>query len=115
VKREQIKVFKALSDPNRVRILKMVLERELCLCEVREVLDLSASTVSKHLSILRDAGLILDAKDGKWVNFRANDRTEDEVVRSTLALVRRSFSDDEVIREDLKRVRRVDRAKICAT
>ena len=113
--RNQIKVFKALSDPNRVRIMKMVLERELCLCEVREVLDLSSSTVSKHLSILRDAGLLLDSKDGKWVNFRVNDRSEDEVVRSALTLVRRSFDDEAVIREDLKQVRRVDRVKICTS
>lgn len=115
MKRDQVKVFKALSDPSRVRILKMVLERELCLCEVREVLDLSTSTVSKHLSILRDAGMILDSKDGKWVNFRVNDRTDDEVVRSAIALVKRSFGDDEVVRKDLKQVRRVDRAKICST
>ncbi|MCU0453255.1 MAG: metalloregulator ArsR/SmtB family transcription factor [Bacteroidetes bacterium] len=113
MKNDRVKVFKALSDPNRVRILKMVLVRELCLCEVRDVLGLSNSTVSKHLSILRDAGLILDSKDGKWVNFRVHDQADDEVVRSAIALVRKSFDDDAVIREDLKRVKRVDRAKIC--
>ena len=65
MRRDEVRVFKALSDPNRIRIMKLMLERELCLCEVREVLNLSNSTVSKHLSILRDAGLVLDSKNGK--------------------------------------------------
>ena len=63
--RNFIKVFKALSDFNRIRIVKMLQLRPLCVCEIREVLDLATSTVSKHLSILRDAELILDEKDGK--------------------------------------------------
>ena len=66
MKRDIVKVFKALGDSNRIRIVKMLEARELCVCEVREVLDLSNSTVSKHLSVLRDADLILDRKDGKW-------------------------------------------------
>lgn len=113
MKRDQVKVFKALSDPNRIRILKMVLERELCMCEVREVLDLSNSTVSKHLSILRDAGLLLDSKDGKWVNFRINNRSDQPFIRSAIALVQESFGDDDGIRRDLSKVRKVDRKKIC--
>ena len=113
MKNDQVKVFKALSDPNRIRILKMVLERELCMCEVREILNLSNSTVSKHLSILRDAGLLLDSKDGKWVNFRINNRSDQAFIRSAIALVQGSFGDDEVVRHDLKRVREVDRKKIC--
>ena len=55
MKRETVKVFKALSDTNRIRIIKMLEGRELSVCEVREVLDLLISTVSRHLSILRDA------------------------------------------------------------
>ena len=111
--RSHIKVFKALSDPNRMRIMKMVLERELCLCEVREILDLSNSTVSKHLTILRDAGLVLDSKEGKWVNFRINDASSDPIIRAALKLVRESFGDDDHVREDLRKVRTVNREKIC--
>lgn len=113
MKNDQVKIFKALGDPNRIRILKMVLERELCLCEVREVLDLSNSTVSKHLSILRDAGLILDSKDGKWVNFRVNKASNQPFIRAAIALVQGSFSDDQDIRNDRSKVRTVDRKKIC--
>ena len=67
--RELVKVFKALSDSNRIRILKMLEVRPLCVCEITEVLKLATSTVSKHLSILRDAGYIIDQKEGKWVNY----------------------------------------------
>lgn len=113
MKRESIKIFKALGDPSRVRILKMLEAGELCVCEVREVLNLSASTVSKHLSILRDAGLIVDSKAGKWVNYRLNGRSTTALVRSQLGLVRTSFSDDEQVILDRKKLRKVDRNVIC--
>lgn len=114
MKRTSVNVFKALSDPNRIRIVKMLGERELCMCEVRELLNLSNSTVSKHLTVLRDAGLLLDSKVGRWVNFRLNTRAEDPFTRALLALIKTSFDDDEAIREDAKMVHRVDRAKICS-
>ena len=115
MRRETVRVFKALSDPNRIRIVKMLEAGELCVCEVREVLDLSNSTVSKHLSILRDADLIVDRKDGKWVNYRLNDRATNSFVRSQLALMKRSFSGDEHVLLDRKRLQKVDRNSICGT
>jgi ArsR family transcriptional regulator len=115
MKRDTINVFKALSDPNRIRIVKMLEARELCVCEVREVLDLSTSTVSKHLSILRDADLILDSKDGKWVNYRLNDKSESGFVRSQLDLVKKTFFDDEQVVSDRKKLQNVDRNLICNT
>ena len=113
MKRDTVNVFKALSDPNRIRIVKMLEARELCVCEVREVLDLSTSTVSKHLSILRDADLILDSKDGKWVNYRLNDKSANGFVLSQLELVKKSFSDDEQVVSDRKKLQNVDRNLIC--
>ena len=115
MRRETVKVFKALSDPNRIRILKMLEAGELCVCEVREVLDLSNSTVSKHLSKLRDAGLILDTKDGKWVNYRLDERSNNSFVRSQLALLKNSFADDEQVVLDRKKLHKVDRNSICGT
>jgi ArsR family transcriptional regulator len=113
MKRDYVNVFKALSDPNRIRIVIMLGERELCMCEVREMLSLSNSTVSKHLTILRDAGLLLDSKEGKWVNFRLNDKSESRFIRSMIALIKSSFKDDGVVQDDLKKVHRVSRMKIC--
>ena len=115
MKRETINIFKALSDPNRIRIIKMLEARELCVCEVREVLDLSASTVSKHLSILRDAGLITDRKEGKWVNFHLNEGSKIGFIRSQLELVKRSFSDDDQVAADKKKLVKVDRNVICGS
>jgi ArsR family transcriptional regulator, arsenate/arsenite/antimonite-responsive transcriptional repressor len=113
MKRTSANVFKALSDPNRIRIVKMLEARELCVCEVREVLGLSNSTVSKHLSILRDANLITDSKDGKWVNYQLNDKSESPLVRAQLELVKKSFTDDEHVQSDRKRLFKVDRNLIC--
>ena len=58
--KEKAKIFKALSDPNRLRILKMLQTKDLCVCEITSVLNLATSTVSKHLSILRDSGFIIE-------------------------------------------------------
>ena len=113
MKRDKINPLKALGDINRVRILKMLEEREMCVCEVREILDLSSSTVSQHLAILRSADLIEDWKDGKWVNYRLNKTSENPLVSSALALMKDSFEDDETVREDRKKARKVDRNKIC--
>ncbi len=66
-----IKVMKALSDPNRVKIIKMLQQREnLCVCEMRAMLKLAQPTVSKHLKVLEEAGLIVSEKEKLWVNYR---------------------------------------------
>ncbi|OGG94040.1 MAG: hypothetical protein A2508_05710 [Candidatus Lambdaproteobacteria bacterium RIFOXYD12_FULL_49_8] len=62
-------IFKALSDRNRLRILKMLEVRPLCNCEVQAILGLAPSTVSKHLSILCQIGLIIGQKQGKWMIY----------------------------------------------
>jgi len=111
--RVSARVFKALSDPNRIRIIKMLEVKELCVCEVREILALSTSTVSQHLSLLRDADLILDAKEGKWVNYRLNDKPEGQLVEAQLALLRNSFNDDDQVCSDRKKLLTVDRESIC--
>ncbi len=111
--RQTVKLFKALSDPNRIRIMKMLEKRELCVCEVREILSLSNSTVSKHLSILFDAGLITQSKEGKWVNYRINSKSEDHFVTAVISLLKTSFPFDESVQSDSEIVRTVDRNKIC--
>ena len=65
-----IRVMKALSDPNRVKIIKMLESRELCVCELTAALGLAQPTVSKHLKQLEDAELVESSKDGPWVNYR---------------------------------------------
>jgi ArsR family transcriptional regulator, arsenate/arsenite/antimonite-responsive transcriptional repressor len=68
--RQFMAITKALSDENRVRILLMLRQEELCVCQIVSVLGLSASTVSKHLSILHQAQLLDSTRRGKWVYYR---------------------------------------------
>jgi len=108
-----VKIFKALSDSNRIRILKMLEQRRMCVCETTEVLKLASSTVSKHLSVLRDAELILDEKDGKWVNYYLNQDKSDDYVQKLLPLIKSWLPDDEMIKRDKEKVKTVDRNNIC--
>ncbi|MBU1228782.1 MAG: metalloregulator ArsR/SmtB family transcription factor [Proteobacteria bacterium] len=68
--RELVKVMKALSDPGRVKVLKMLEAREMCACEIIGLLGLAQPTVSRHLKVLVDAGLIKGRKVGSWVHYR---------------------------------------------
>jgi len=111
--RKLVKVFKALSDSNRIRILKMLEKRHLCVCEITKILNLASSTVSKHLSILRDAELILDEKDGKWVNYYLNQEKSDQYVQKLLPLIKSWLPDDDIILQDKEKVKTVDRNYIC--
>ena len=64
-----IRVMKALSDPNRVKVVKMLQQKEMCVCEIQFALGLAQPTVSKHLKVLEDAGLVQFRKSGLWVNY----------------------------------------------
>jgi|SRR3989304_5139856 len=112
--KENTKLFKALSDPNRLRILKMLQSKSLCVCEITDVLKLATSTVSKHLSILKDGGFILEQKDGKWVNYLINPRPSDPRISSLISTLDFWISDDQLIISDKQKVQKVDRFKVCS-
>lgn len=111
---EKTKLFKSLSDPNRLRILKMLQTKSLCVCEITEVLQLAASTVSKHLSVLKETGFIIEEKDGKWVNYLINPRPSDARISSVLSTLDFWISDDQLIISDKRKVQKVDRIKVCS-
>lgn len=98
--RQFLKVFKALSDPNRVRIVKMLEDKPLCVCEIKDILGLANSTVSKHLSLLRDAELIIDEKDGKWVYYRLNTLEFEKYVNQILPLLKDWLNDEPKVLND---------------
>lgn len=108
-----VKIFKALSDTNRLRILKMLEIRPLCVCEITDVLRLATSTVSKHLSILRDADLIIDEKQGKWVNYSLNANASQNYVNQLLPSIAEWLQTDEMIKLDAEKVKTVDRNQVC--
>ena len=68
-----LRVMKALSDPNRVRIIKMLENNALCVCEIQEALCLAQPTVSSHMKILEDAGLVEKERQGTWMIYRQAD------------------------------------------
>lgn len=107
-----LKRFKAISDPNRLRILMMLEAKPLCVCEITFVLNLAISTVSKHLSILKDAGFIHDKKDGKWVNYelqQGHNTMEDDLME----FIRKWMPDDEILRIDRNQIEKADRNQLC--
>ncbi len=111
--KDNTKLFKALSDPNRLRILKMLQSKSLCVCEITAVLNLATSTVSKHLSILRDTGFIIEEKDGKWVNYMINPKPSDPRISSVLSTLDFWISNDSLIISDKQKIQKVDRNEVC--
>ena len=109
-------VMKAVSDPTRVRILKLLEGGELCVCQVIAVIALGQSTISKHLFLLRAAGLIKDRKDRKWVHYSLDGKGGNPFAGEMLRTLRRWLNDDPVILRDRERAalaRDVGPAVIC--
>lgn len=105
-------VLKAAADPNRARILKMLEGGELCVCQVVAALGLSQSTVSKHLSLLRAAGLIAERKQGRWVHVKLSASAANDYATPLLSLLRTWLSKDATIRSDATRVRQIRRMPV---
>ncbi len=110
-----IKVMKALSDPNRVKMIKLLQRRVLCVCEIKEALGLAQSTASKHLKILEEAGLINYSKEGLWVNYRLADGASSPYVASLLGNLRHWLEDDAEMTALLKRLPEIRREDICGS
>ena len=107
-------IYKALSDPNRLRILMMLKHKPLCVCEIVDILKLANSTVSKHLSVLRNVDLIIDEKDGKWVNYRMATPTESDDIDLVFTHLDKQLRNDKQIELDRRKLIEVDRHLICA-
>ncbi|MFN0151858.1 MAG: ArsR/SmtB family transcription factor [bacterium] len=99
--------LKAAADPTRTRVLKLLEAGELCVCQVQAVLGLAVSTVSKHLSILKAAGLVEDRRAGKWIAYRLTRADESAYVKPVLAMLRGAIERDPVFVADAERLRRV--------
>lgn len=113
MQKENVTIFKAMSDPNRLRILKALQSKILCVCEIKELLNLANSTVSQHLKILKEAGFIIEDKDGKWVNYKINPQPADERISSILSSLDFWISDENTIISDKLKVNSLDRNKLC--
>ena len=94
-------VFKALSDETRLKIIKLLEEGELCVCDIVAALDMQQSKVSFHLGVLKEAGFIQDRKQGRWTHYRIHDA---DVFRRMLVLTTIEKIQESVISEDKKRL-----------
>ncbi len=77
----EVKVFKALSDTTRLKILKLLMGGEMCICEIMLALKKPQSSISHNLSLLEDAGLIKERKNGRWCHYRLSDGAVIEMIR----------------------------------
>ena len=114
--RELLTVMKALADPSRLRIVAALHGRELCLCQIVELVGLATSTVSRHMSILEQARLIDARKDGRWTDFRWAGEHERSEAGEAAALAFRTLAQDAQIRADnarLKQILRVNPVELC--
>lgn len=106
-----VKAFKALSDETRLRILNLLLERECCVCEVMQALDISQARASRDLSALYDAGLLKLREDGLWSLYPIDREVMKEHLCNVVEAVRKGLEGNEVIAVDrgcLKKAERVD-------
>jgi DNA-binding transcriptional ArsR family regulator len=114
--RDFMAVTKALSDENRARIIMFLGGGELCVCQIVEMLGLAPSTVSKHLDVLYQAGLVDARKDGRWVYYRLPGRTATPVVREAIHWLARSLEKNQQMQKDtarLKVVLKMSKEKLC--
>jgi len=110
-----IKVMKALSDPKRVAILKILQHRNMCVCEMQEALGLAQPAVSTHLKILEKAGLVKHFKDGLWVNYYISDGNGSRFAESLLRDLRTWLDDDAGVSGIVKRLPGIRRETIRGT
>jgi len=100
-------ITKALADEQRVRMLLALQGRELCLCQLVELVGLASSTVSKHMSILRQSRLVEGRKVGRWVYYRLAGAGASAAVRQAVEWVRKSLADDPQVLDDAQRLARI--------
>jgi ArsR family transcriptional regulator, arsenate/arsenite/antimonite-responsive transcriptional repressor len=111
--RDFIRVMKTLSDPNRIKIIKMLQHKTMCVCEMQSALQISQPAVSKHLKLLEDAGLISSRKDGLWVNYHLTDGSNSPYVANILGNLKHWLEDDKQIATLLERLPTIRREDIC--
>ena len=111
--RDFLKVMKALSDPSRVKIVKALQFKQMCVCEIHTVLGLAQPTVSKHLKILEDAGLVACKKSGSWVNYYLADGNTTPYAATLLGNLKHWLQNDPDVSRIVEALPSVRREDIC--
>jgi ArsR family transcriptional regulator len=111
--KEFVKVMKALSDPNRVKLLKILQHKMMCVCEIQAAIGVAQPTASKHLKILENAGLVDHEKDGLWVNYCLTDGSSSPYAASLLGNLKHWLSDDSEIKRIVEKLPSLKREDLC--
>ena len=114
--RSFMNITKALSDENRIRTLLALRDGELCVCQITELFGLAPSTISKHLSILSQAGLVDSRKEGRWIYYKLPGKAAPVEVREAIDWVEKSLYANPRVVEDqktLKSILKQDPAELC--
>ncbi len=106
---DAIKVFKALSDETRLRIMRVLLKRSCCVCEIMQALDISQSRASRNLRILKDTGFLKAQSEGLWTVYSVNRGMESPYIRDIIKLLKTAPLSDEVFQQDIDRLARAVR------
>jgi DNA-binding transcriptional ArsR family regulator len=107
-----VRIGKALSDRTRVRILAALSVKDLCVCELTALASVGQPAVSRHLGILRAAGLVEDVRDGQWVNYRLSRKPRARFADAALRCLSESLPGDPDLREVRNRAKAVNRNRL---
>lgn len=111
--KDTVAVLKSIADEKRLRIIKMLEHKSMCVCEMAKVLGVSQPAVSKHVKKLMDAGLVISEKNGFWTDYCL--KVSSNKVRSLLRKVTVLIEDDDLVLEDRKKAQHADRRNICSS
>ena len=106
------RLFKALGDEVRLRMVALLSHGELCVCHITEALDLAQSNASRHLGILRAAGVVAHRRQDKWVYYRLAAQADPDC-RRHIKSITASFGARDVLRRDVERLLRVKGPGAC--
>lgn len=96
-----VKMLKALSDETRLRIINLINDQELCVCDIMEVLSISQTKASRHLGVLRNAGLVKDRKNAQWAYYSMKSSLLTDLINCLINTILREYS---IYNEDLQKL-----------
>lgn len=103
--KEFLKLFKALSDSTRLRIMMLLMQRELCVCELMFILKMEQSRISHQLRILRDTDLVEDKRQGRWIVYGIPKDVRKNLTPLFKQLIKKKRADSKVILQDFRALR----------
>jgi len=97
-----VDVLKALSDETRLRIINLLYEQELCVCDIIETLQITQTKASRHLSYLKNAGLVVDRKYAQWVYYSFS---KEQNLNFLDIVINNNIREEEIFQNDLKKLK----------